>query len=222
MVGKHGAGASTETLGENDRLRRLEVDGRLHHQNQKAKKKKSQLRSSLFLSSWLLHLARSKSGRERRRRRKKKEKETDVDSVAKVAAVVDVKKLRVVSETATTDVRDTGHDVAGVVVGDVDTLLAVIEPRGPDSVGDVELDGRVGEILLQDTERQILGSPVLAGVVLEVSKQRGSKADVSTSVVGQIDDDPVETLLGSSSKAIIESLFFSPHTQTSQQHNQTR
>jgi hypothetical protein len=44
-------------------------------------------------------------------------------------------------------------------------------------------------------------------VVLEVSEKRSSKADVASSVVGQIDNDPVETLLGSCSKAIIESLF---------------
>ncbi len=31
MVGKHGASASTEALGEDDGLRRLKVNGRLHH-----------------------------------------------------------------------------------------------------------------------------------------------------------------------------------------------
>ena len=112
VVGKERTGTATETVCDDHDLLRLKVLGRLHIHTRTHKRSVSIHTHSHSLSLIL----------------------TNLDLVTKLSAVVNVYEASVVAQLATTDMRHTRNQVAGIVVGNVHILLVVVEGRRPHGV----------------------------------------------------------------------------------------
>ena len=111
------------------------------------------------------------------------------DEVPPEATLVNVHKVGIVSQFASSLMGNSGHDDGGVGIGDVVSILVSIKGRGPHSVFCLCVDSGVGEVCLEGGEGEILGAPVDGSwlLVLEIGEKGTTEADRASSVACKID-----------------------------------